>query len=181
MEALAVPPVPPCVELTAPVVLFCVPAAMPLTLTAKLHGALAARVAPERLTLLEPAAAVIVPPPHEPVSPLGVETTSPEGSVSVNPIPLREVALFGLERLNVNVVEPFNGIEAAPKDFPIVGGATTVTEAMNVLPVPALVEFTVTLLLWIPVLVPVTLVENVQEPPTPRVAPDRLTVPVPAV
>src|ERR1700724_1346367 len=99
MEALAVPPVPPWVELMAPVVLFCVPAAMPVTLTVKLHGVTPARVAPERLTVPEPAVAVIVPPPHEPVSPLGVETTSPEGSVSVNPIPLRDVPLFGLERL----------------------------------------------------------------------------------
>ena len=49
--AEAVPPVPPSVDATFPVVLFCVPAAMPVTFTAKVHELLAARVAPVRLTL----------------------------------------------------------------------------------------------------------------------------------
>src|SRR5580658_4777875 len=35
--AEAVPPVPPCVEVTAPVVLFCCPAAEPVTFTEKVH------------------------------------------------------------------------------------------------------------------------------------------------
>src|SRR5678815_2865347 len=37
MLAEAVPPVPPSVEVTLPVVLFCVPAAMPVTFTEKVH------------------------------------------------------------------------------------------------------------------------------------------------
>ena len=73
--AEAVPPLPASLEVTALVVLFCVPDVVPVTFTAKVHDAPAARVAPERLTLFEPAAAVIAPPPQLPVKLLGVPTT----------------------------------------------------------------------------------------------------------
>jgi len=43
---------------------------------------LAGSVAETRFTPLLPAVAVIVPPPQEPVNPLGVATISPLGSVS---------------------------------------------------------------------------------------------------
>ena len=54
MLAEAVPPVPPSVDVTLPVVLFCVPAAMPVTFTAKVQEVEAARVAPVRLMTLVP-------------------------------------------------------------------------------------------------------------------------------
>ena len=54
MEAEAVPPVPPSVEVTAPVVLFCVPAAIPVTLMENVQLVFAARVAPLRLITLVP-------------------------------------------------------------------------------------------------------------------------------
>jgi hypothetical protein len=73
--AEAVPPLPDSVEVTVLVVFFCVPEVMPVTFTTKVHEALAARVAPEKLTLFEPAAAVIAPPPQLPVKPLGVPIT----------------------------------------------------------------------------------------------------------
>src|ERR1700704_5648251 len=79
MLAEAVPPVPPSVDVTFPVVLFCVPAAMPVTFTAKVHEVLCARVAPVRLITFVPCVAVIVPPPQVPVKPFGVETTRPAG------------------------------------------------------------------------------------------------------
>src|SRR5262249_28466075 len=66
MRADAVPPVPPSVEVTLPVVLFWSPAAMPVTFTENVQELLAARVAPDRLIVLVPAVAVIVPPPQEP-------------------------------------------------------------------------------------------------------------------
>jgi hypothetical protein len=88
MLAEAVPPVPPSVEVTFPVVLFFCPAVVPVTFTEKVHELLAARVAPDRLMTPVPAVAVIVPPPQEPVSPLGVEITSPAGKVSLKPIPV---------------------------------------------------------------------------------------------
>lgn len=118
----AVLPFPPSIEVTALVTLFCAPAAAAATFTAKVHEALAARLAPERLTLFEPAAAVMVPPPQLPVNPLGVDTVSPDGKVSVKPMPLREVAELGLDRLKVSVVVAFNATLAAPKAFAIVGG-----------------------------------------------------------
>ena len=52
IEAEAVPPVPPSVEVTFPVVLFCVPAAMPVTLTENVQELLAASVAPDKLITL---------------------------------------------------------------------------------------------------------------------------------
>ena len=94
MLAEAVPPVPPSVEVTLPVVLFCVPAAMPVTFTEKVHDALAASDAPVRLIVLVPAVAVIVPPPQEPVRPLGVEITRPAGRVSVKPTPVIVVVVL---------------------------------------------------------------------------------------
>jgi hypothetical protein len=103
-------------------VLFWVPDVVPVTFTAKLQEALAARVAPERLTLFEPASVVIAPPPQLPVKPSGVLTAWPEGSVSVKPIPLRELAVLGFERLKVSEVVPFKATLAAPKTFEIAGG-----------------------------------------------------------
>jgi hypothetical protein len=46
--AEAVPPVPPSVDETFPVVLFCVPALMPVTLIEKVQDPLEEMVAPER-------------------------------------------------------------------------------------------------------------------------------------
>ena len=92
MLAEAVPPVPPSTDVTAPVVLIFVPAFVPVTFTLNVHEALPARVALVRLTLPEPAVAVITPPPQLPVSPFGVAITRPAGSVSVKPIPVRALA-----------------------------------------------------------------------------------------
>ncbi len=122
MLAEAVRPFPASVEITALVVLFCAPVLVAVTSTVKVHEALAARVAPDTLTLPDPAAAVIVPPPQLPVKPLGVETVSPAGSVSVKPIPLRERAELGFDRLKVSDVLPFNGTLTAPNIFAMVGG-----------------------------------------------------------
>src|SRR5580658_1565829 len=121
--AEAVPPFPASVEVTALVVLVCVPDVVPVTFTANEHEAVAAREAPERMTLLDPAAAVMVPPPQLPVKPFGVPTTCPAGRVSVKPIPLRDRLVLGLDRLNVRVVLPFNATLPAPKALPIMGGS----------------------------------------------------------
>jgi hypothetical protein len=85
----AVPPVPPSVDVTFPVVLFFVPAVVPVTLTAKVQEVLVGRAAPAILIMPVACVAVIVPPPHDPVRPLGVETTNPAGSVSEKPTPDR--------------------------------------------------------------------------------------------
>jgi hypothetical protein len=157
-------PVPPSVELTAPVVLLCAPAAMPVTLTENVQEPLAAIVPPLRLIVLVPAVAAMVPAPQVPVRPFGVETTKPAGSVSLNATPVNPTVAFGLLMVKLSEVEPFSGMVAAPNAFEIVGGATTVIEALEVLPVPAFVEVTWTLLFFTPAVVPWTLTETVQLP-----------------
>src|SRR5260370_19716485 len=91
MLADAVPPTPPSFELILPVVLFCVPAAVPATFTANVQEVLCARVAPDRLMTLVACVAVIVPPTPEPGTTLGVEANKPAGSVSLKAMPVRGV------------------------------------------------------------------------------------------
>jgi hypothetical protein len=90
----AVPPVPPSVDITLPVVLFSVPAAVPVTLTENVQELVCARLAADTLTTLVPCVAVIVPPPQEPDNPFGVEITSPAGKVSLNAIPCNVVVVL---------------------------------------------------------------------------------------
>ena len=119
-----------------------------------MHEAPAARLAPVKLTVPEPAVAVGVVL-HVLVKPLGVATTrvpgAAFGNVSVNEIPLSTEAalLFGLVIVNVRLVVPFKGIVDAPKALAIVGGLMTVrfAEEVDCAPVPAAVELMVTLLL----------------------------------
>src|SRR5450759_1890552 len=61
MLAEAVLPVPPFVELTAPVVLFFTPEVVPVTFTERVHVLLIATVPPVRPTVVAPAAAENVP------------------------------------------------------------------------------------------------------------------------
>src|SRR5262249_60380773 len=95
--ALAVLPVPPLVEVTAEVVLVLKPGVVLVTLIENVQDVAAARVAPERLTLPPPAVAVMVPPPHEPVRPLGLATTTPEGSGGQKGRAGRAVHALGIE------------------------------------------------------------------------------------
>jgi hypothetical protein len=177
--AEAVPPAPPSLETTALVVLFCAPAVMPVTFTVKLQEALAASPDPASVMLPDPSAAVIAPPPQAPVRPFGAEITKPAGSASVKPTPVSDAAALGFDTVNVSELPPFNGTLAAPNAFSSVGGAMTVVVALEVFPVPAFVEVTVTLLFFTPAAVPVTLTENVQALFAASVAPKRLTAPEP--
>ena len=154
VAALDVPPMPPSVELTAPVVLLLAPAVVPVTLTEKVQELLAAIVPPDSVTKPDPAVAVIVPDPHVPVRPLGVETTKPAGNESLKAIPVKAVVVFGFETVKLRLVDPFKGMLAAPNALLIVGAATTVTEALEVLPVPPFAELMLTLLFFTPAVVP---------------------------
>jgi hypothetical protein len=98
--AVAALPVPPLVEVTTLVVLTFTPAVVPVTLTEKVQLPLAGSVAPVRLIVPEPAIAVMVPPSQAPLRPLGVATTSPEGSVSVKATPVSATVLLGLTMVN---------------------------------------------------------------------------------
>ena len=125
-----------------------------------------ATLAPERLITPVPAVAVAVPP--QVLVTLGTAATTnvpvAEGSVSLKATPVRSpaTAMFGLLTVKVRVVLPFSGMLAAPNALLIVGGATTVIVAFAVLPVPALVEVTWTLLLFRPAVVPCTSTDAVQ-------------------
>src|SRR4051812_34652997 len=161
--ALAVPPLPPSFDVTAPVTLFCTPEPVASTLTVKLHEAAPARLAPTSATLAAPAVAVMVPPPQLPVRPFGVATTNPAGSTSVKPTPVNVVAAFVLLSVNVSVVVALGRSVDVPNAFAIVAGVTaaTVTLALAVLPVPPLADPTAPVTLFLaPLVVPVTLTEN---------------------
>src|SRR5207248_11712388 len=131
--ATAALPAPALVEVTVPVVLSRTPAAVAVTLTANRQEPPAGSVPPVRLMLPDPAVAAGVLP-HEPVSPLGVATTRPAGSVSVNATPVSATE-SGLVMVKLRVVVPPTGT-LAPNRLAIVGGDTTVRTALAVLPVP---------------------------------------------
>ncbi len=151
---------------------------MPVTLTENVQEDPAAgdavSVPPDKLTVPLPATAVIVPLPQLPVSPFGVATTRPAGRLSVKATPLRATLVFGFVMVKLSEVEPFSGMEAAPKDLVMVGAAATVRFAEAVLPVPPLVEvtFPVVLVNW-PEAAPVTVTLNTHWLLTAMVAPER--------
>jgi hypothetical protein len=149
---LLVAPIPTSVEVIALVVLSFVPAVVPVTAIVKIQFEPAAgeavNVPPDRLTLLLPAVAVIVPLPHEPVTFGVAATTSPAGRLSVNPTPLRPLVVFGLLMVKLNALLEFNGILVGLNDFVIVGllgsGFTvTVVAADGALVQPFVVAVTV--------------------------------------
>src|SRR5262249_15817825 len=148
---------------------------VPVTLTENVQDVLAAREAPERLTTLVLAAAVIVPPPQEPVRPLGLEITRPEGSVSEKPTPVRVVPVLLFWMVRLRDVEPLSGRLRAPNVLLMTGGETTVSVAVAVLPAPAVASLAVTLLVFAPAVVPCTSTATLQVAPGGRVAPERLT------
>lgn len=121
--------------------LFFTPAVEPETLRPTVQEASPARVLEERLTLPEPATAVIVPVQVVP-RPLGVATTRPEGKESVKAIPLSVLEELGLVMVKVSEVVPFSGTVETPKDFAMVGGERTLRLAVAVFPVPPFVEET---------------------------------------
>src|SRR5947207_6603758 len=189
IAVLLTAPVPPSVELTAPVVLLLLPAVVPVTSTENVHVDPAAgdavSVPPDRLMLLLPASAVIVPLPQEPVT-LGVAaTTTPAGRLSVKLTPLSVLAVLGLMMVKLNVLVAFNAMLVGLNPLLMVGGATTVMLAFAAIPGPPSVEVTVTLLFFTPAVVPVTSTENVHVDPAAgdavSVPPDRLMLPLPAV
>jgi len=118
---------------------------------------------------------VIVPPPQLPLSPLGVEIIRPAGKVSLNPIPVSVVDVFGLLMVKLRLVELFNGMLPVPNALLMVGGEITTMLALEVLPVPPFVELTVTVLFLVPFVVPVTFADTMQDAPGARLPPDKDT------
>ena len=138
--AEAVLPVPPLVELTAPLTLLKTPAAAPVTLTVTVQDEATAIDPPEKLMLPEPAVAAAVPV-QVPPKPFGVATTSPVGSVSVNATPASATVLAaGLVSVKVSVETPFTAMAVGLNALAMEGGATTTMDAEAVPPVPPSVE-----------------------------------------
>jgi hypothetical protein len=110
-------------EVRVEVVLFWVPAAMPRTLTEIVQLLLAETVPPDR-AIEEPPAVAVVVPPQVLVSPFGLATASPEGSVSVNAALVSPLA-FGFVMVNVRVVELPTTMLGCPNAFDNVGVRST--------------------------------------------------------
>jgi hypothetical protein len=123
----------------------------------------------------------MVPPPQVPVKPFGVETVNPAGKGSEKPTPVSAIEVFGLVTLKLRLVLPPTAIDIAPKLLVMEGGFATVRLAVEVLPLPPLVDETVTELLFVPGAVPVTFTEKVQLAEAVSVAPDKVTDPDPPV
>ena len=155
------------------------PTVIPVTSTTKVHCVLAATVPPARLTEVAFAAAVAVPP--QPFTKLGVPATViPAGKLSVK-LTVNGTGL-GFAMVMVIVLVPFNAMLLGENALVLTGGANTVrTAVLLVVPVPPSVEDTaLVVLLFTPVVVPVTFTTTEQEVLLPTVPPDRLTEPEPA-
>src|SRR5215469_3935314 len=140
--SVAVFPVPPLVEDTAPEVFVNEPAVLPVTFTTTVQLLFTAMLPPVRLMLVPPAVAEAVPPQLL-VKPFGVATTNPVGRVSLNATPLcATVFATGLVMVNVSVLVPFSEIDLGLKALAIEGGPTTVSVSVALFPVPPLVELT---------------------------------------
>src|SRR5262249_39333745 len=156
------------------VVLILKPGVVLVTLIENVQDVAAARVAPKRLTLPLPAVAVMLPPPHEPVRPLGVATRSPAGNGSLSATPVSAVEALGLVIVKVSTDVPLRAIDEGAKLLAIAGGldAPTVSVALALLPVPPLLDVTAeVLLVLVPAVAPVTVNEKVQLPPPAMLAP----------
>lgn len=173
--AEAVFPVPPLIELTAPVVLVKVPPDVPVTFNVTAQLPPAAIEPPLSEMLVLPATAVAVPAQLF-VNAGVVATTRPEGRLSENAKPdSATVFTAGLVIVNVRLVLAFSAMLETPKASAMTGGATTAMLAEELLPVPPSVEETLpVVLVEEPAAVPVTFTENVHEEFAARLAPLRL-------
>lgn len=161
--AVAVFPLPPLVELIASDVFVNSPPVVPITLTATVQLELTASEPPVNESEVPPATALTIPP-HEFVRPFGVATTSPAGSVSAKATPASATAFAaGLVIANASVLIPLSGIDVGLNAVAIDGGATTVTVAVAVFPVPPSLALTwPVVFVSSPTAVPVTLTTTVQ-------------------
>lgn len=113
-----------------------------MTFTLNVQDAETPMVAFARLTAALPAAAVIVPPPQEPVSPLGVAIVSPDGKVSVNATPVNDSELLGLVMVKLRLVDEPGAMLEAPNDLEIDGAVPTIKVADATFPLPPSFELT---------------------------------------
>ena len=136
--AVAVPPKPPSTEFTASVVLVRAPAAVAFTSTAKLQAEPAAIVPPASDTVLAPGVAPMLEPVPQPLlpEPFGSATTKPAGRMSATVTPVKGTVAFGLVMVKFNATFCPTTVAVGAKLFVIVGGATTVSDAVLLPPEP---------------------------------------------
>src|SRR5947209_6341134 len=169
LAVLLVAPVPPLVELTAPVVFDTLPDCVPVTLTTIVQVAPGVAMAPPDKLMLVVLAVAVTVPPQLLVTPGVASTCRPPVSVSLKAMPVSPVVLAaGLVMVKVSVVVPFTGMVAAPKALLMAGGATILMVAvLLVVPVPPSVEVMAPVVLTAsPAAVPVTSTLNVHDPET---------------
>lgn len=184
VAVLLVAPVPPLVELTAPVVLFFTPAVAPVTVTVNVQVPPAATDPPVSEIVFVPVI-VNVPPPQ--VLDVPLTTVRPVGSTSVTATPLSATVAFGFVIVKLRLVVAPNAMFGAPKALLIVGGATTVIVAVLLaVPVPPLAALTAPVVLFLtPAVDPVTVTVIVQvelvaiAPPLKLIVPGAVVVKVP--
>jgi len=100
---------------------------LPVTFTVNWQCIPGASDAPDKLMVLLLSTAVTVPPPpYSPMRPLGEETTSPAGRLSVNPIRVSVAFELGLLMVKVRLVVRLSPMPTAPNAFVMVGGTTPV-------------------------------------------------------
>jgi hypothetical protein len=105
-------------------VLFFVPEVVPVIFVLKEQLPLLATKPPVIVSRFPPLMTRLLPRPHT-LLVVPLVAVTPTGKVSVNPMPLNEVKLFGLVILNDNVEVLPVDIELGLNDFDNVGGAIT--------------------------------------------------------
>lgn len=174
-------PVPLSVDSGALVVLFLTPAVVPVTFTVSVHEEPGAMVPPPKFNVVSPGVAFQVPLQVEPI-PAGLATCNPAGKLSEKSTPVRVMPAFGLVKVSVNCDTPPTGIVVGLNALLTVGGAATDKVALAVLPVPALAEVTLPVVLFFtPPVVAVTLTTIVQVPAAETVPPLNVSVVSPAL
>jgi len=137
--AIAVFPVPPLVDDTAPVVLVYGPAVAPVTVT--LNWQVLFELIDAPVSEIPVGLVVVSVPPHTVAELLA--TVKPVGSVSLKATPVNAKALAtGFVIVNCSAVVLFSAIDAGLKTFAMLGGEATVRFAIAVFPVPPLVADT---------------------------------------
>src|SRR5262249_40779066 len=147
IEALAVLPAPPSVEVTAPLTLFLTPAVVPVTFTATVQVPVPGMDPPLNVSVVSPGLGANVPP-QDAEAPGVVATCNPDGSESVNPPRVSVGVALGLFMVSVRWVLPQTGMGAAPTCWALTGGDGPKTGALAVFPVPPLAEVTAPLVLF---------------------------------
>ena len=121
----AVLPVPALADVTVTVLVY-VPDTALVTFALTVQELLAGIVPPVRLIVPDPETAVNVPPLQEPVTPLGVATTTFAGSVSVKATPFTATGLMdGLVMVKLTTETPVRAIRAGLKVLVMEGGTRT--------------------------------------------------------